>query len=166
MNLKARPCALLGLALLTAGCAISPNHKSIELLENRMSPMIAEGLDGVVEIVTEQLGFRFLSKWAGMNPTPETVGKKTPRQASFSTTEATEIFREKGFYDVMIYTRSVDEGRVCYYDVDSERHVADADMFQGWHNQNQRYRTYVFARLVFKDKRLHAYKFIRTDIAY
>jgi hypothetical protein len=165
MILKAECCLLLAAALFMAGCATGENLKSIELVEGRMEHLRGEDPESVIRTVTEQLGFRFLSKWNGMNPTPETVVRNTPRQASFSPQEAMEIFREEGFYDVMIYVRSDAEERVSFYDVDAETHAADDAMFQLWHNQTQKYRSYILARLVFRDKRLETFKLIHVDVA-
>jgi hypothetical protein len=156
---------LLAAVLFMAGCATGENLKSIELVESRMEHLKGEDPESVIRTVTEQLGFRFLSKWARMSPAPETVAVNTPRQASFSSEEIREIFREEGFYDVMIYVRSDAEERVSFYDVDAETHAADAAMFQLWHNQTQRFRSYILARLVFRDKRLETFKLIPVNVA-
>jgi len=155
---KAMLSILLAAVVVIAGCVTGVNTESLTPYMSRLDPMMGGSPDDVIPAVTQELGFRLLSKWAGVNPTVETVVKKTPRQASFSKEEAEEIFREEGFYDVMVYVKTGDKAKSYYWDGDPEDQMT-------YHDHSLERRSFVLARLVFRDKKLHARKFFRVEIA-
>lgn len=149
---------LAAAALSVAGCATGGSASQVRTLETRLEPLKGESPEDVGKTLTEQLGFRLMSKWSGMSPTPETIARKTPSQAKFSPQEGLEAFRENGFYDVIIFVRSEGEEKMHSWD-------GEPDEILTYHAHTHMVRSCVLARLVFRDKRLQAFKLIRVDVS-
>jgi hypothetical protein len=158
MILKPRQLLLLIAVSIITRCMSSGNVVLIQSLENRLNPLIGQDPESIASVVTDELGFRILAKWAGMDPTPEMVIKNTPRQVSFSPKEALGVFREKGFYDVMTYVRSGGEEKAHVWDGEPGEYLT-------YHDHTYNARSCILARLVFRDKKLQDFKLIRANVA-
>lgn len=142
---------------LITGCILSPEAKLVKLYEGQVDPLMGKGPEEVIPLVTDQWKFKFLSKWAKVNPTPEMVLKRTHRSAPFSKKEAQKIFEENGYYDVMIYVKKGREGSTNMWD-------GEPDMVLTYHWHEIKYTDYVVVRMVFQDKKLHNYHFFHLKI--
>jgi hypothetical protein len=69
---------------------------------------------------------------------------------------AEEIFKDKGHYEVMIFVDRGVRGTAYVYD-------PTPGMFHAPDTESHGFTRHVVARLVFRDKRLHAYRFFRFN---
>ncbi len=144
-------------ALILTGCSSTQDTKQIELYTSKLEPFLGKGAEQVIPIVTDQWGFQLQARWADANPTPEMVLKRNHHRAPFSKQEAKEIFKEKGYYNVLVLAKKGSEDATIEADMDE-------GMGAGYHEHVHRYANYVFVRFVFWDQKLHDNRCFRTQI--
>ncbi len=142
---------------LMTGCILSPEAKLVKQYEGQVDPLMGKGPEEVISLVTDHWKFKFLSKWAKVNPTPEIALERTHRSAPFSKKEAQKIFEENGYYDVIIYFKMAGKGSANVWD-------GEDDMVLTYHSHEIKYTNYVVVRMVFQDKKLHNYHFFHLKI--
>lgn len=151
MIFKTKLAGLLMAVIFFTGCASTREAKLIELYTGKLDPLIGKGAEEVIPMVTDQWEFKLQSRWASANPSPETVLKKNHHRAPFSKKEANEIFKEKGYYNVLVLAKKGSEDAT----IESEM---DEGFGAGYHEHVHKYANYVFVRFVFRDKKLHNYR--------
>lgn len=158
MIFKTKLSGFLVVAIFLTGCASTRNAKLIELYASKLDPLIGRGAEEVIPMVTDQWEFKLQSQWTSENPSPETVLMKNHRRAPFSKKEASEIFMEKGHYNVLVLAKkeSEDEAR--------ESDFGDTTQGVAYHEHVHKYTNYTFVRVVFRDKKLYNYCFFRARI--
>lgn len=149
-------CLFIAVNIMT-GCIPYPETRLIRLYESQLDPLMGKETDVVIPLVTSQWNFMFLRKWEGENPTMETVLEKNHHRVPFSNQEAGEVFKEKGYYDVVIYIKKGKEGSSRTWD-------GEDDMLLSFHDHIHSLTPYIFVRMVFRDKKLHNYRFFRIEV--
>ena len=143
---------------LTTGCVLTPEAKLVKQYKGQVDPFMGKGPEEVISLITDHWNFKFLSKWAKVNPTPEAVIERTHRSVPFSKKEAQKIFEENGYYGVIIYYKMAGKGSANVWD-------GEEDMVLTYHTHEIKYTNYVVVRMVFQDKKLHNYHFFHLKIA-
>ena len=145
MIFKTKLSGFLIVAIFLTGCASTRETKLIELYTGKLDPLIGKGAEEVIPLVTEQWEFKLQSRWASADPSPEMVLKKNHHRAPFSKKEANEIFKEKGYYNILVLAKK-----------GSEDATIEAEMEEGfgagYHEHVHKYTNYVFVRFVFREK--------------
>lgn len=144
-------------AMFLTGCTSTREAELIELYSSKLDPLIGKGVEEVIPMVTDQWEFKLQARWASADPSPETVLKKNHHRAPFSRKEAKEIFKEKGYYYVLVLAKEGSEDATIETDMDE-------GMGAGYHEHVHKYTHYVFVRFVFRDKKLHNYRCFRAQI--
>jgi len=157
MIFKAKLSGFLIAAIFLTGCTSTREAKLIELYASKLDPLIGKGAEEVIPMVTDQWEFKLQARWASADPSPETVLKKNHHRAPFSKKEANEIFKEKGYYNVLVLAKKGSEDET----IESE---TDEGFGAGYHEHTHKYTNYVFVRFVFRDKKLHNYRCFHAQI--
>jgi hypothetical protein len=159
MSFKTKLSLFLIATVMLTGCSSTQDTKQIELYTSKLEPFMGKGAEEVIPMVTDQWEFKLQSRWAGANPSAEMVLKRNHCRAPFSKQEANEIFKEKGYYNVLVLAKKGSE------DAAIEPHFGDDEMMYGYHEHVHKYANYVFVRFVFRDKKLHNYCCFHAQIA-
>jgi hypothetical protein len=157
MNFKTTFLGLMIAAFILTGCVSTQDKKLVEIYASELEPYLGKGAEQVVPMITDQWEFKLQARWAGANPSPEVVLKKNHHRAPFSKKEANEIFKEKGYYNVLVFAKKGSEGAAI------EAHPA-VGFGPGYHEHVHKYANYVFFRFVFRDKKLHDYRCFRVHV--
>ena len=157
MIFKAKLSGFLIAAIFLTGCTSTREAKLIELYASKLDPLIGKGAEEVIPMVTDQWEFKLQARWASADPSPETVLKKNHHRAPFSKKEANEIFKEKGYYNVLVLAKKGSED-------DTIESKTDEGFGVGYHEHTHKYTNYVFVRFVFRDKKLHNYRCFHAQI--
>lgn len=157
MICKTKLSGFLIAAIFLTGCTSTREAKLIELYASKLDPLIGKGAEEVIPMVTDQWEFKLQARWASADPSPETVLKKNHQRAPFSRKEAKEIFKEKGYYNVLVLAKKGSEDATIEAEMDEEMGV-------GYHEHVHKYTHYIFVRFVFRDKKLHNYRCFRAQI--
>lgn len=144
-------------ALILTGCSSIQDTKQIELYTSKLEPFLGKGAEQVIPTVTDQWGFQLQARWADANPSPEMVLKRNHHRAPFSKQEANEIFKEEGYYNVLVLAKKGSEDATIEADMDE-------GMGAGYHEHVHKYANYVFVRFVFRDQKLYNYRCFRVQI--
>ena len=162
MRFKTKLSLFLIATVMLTGCSSTQDTKQIELYTSKLEPLMGKSTEEVIPMATNQWEFKLQSRWAGANPSAEMVLKRNHRRAPFSKQEANEIFKEKGYYDVLVLAKKGSEGAAI------ESHTCtdiDIGTGPGYHQHVHEYAYYVFVRFVFREKKLHNFRCFHVQIA-
>jgi len=157
MICKTKLSGFLIAAIFLTGCTSTREAKLIELYASKLDPLIGKGAEEVIPMVTDQWEFKLQARWASADPSPETVLKKNHHRVPFSRKEAKEIFKEKGYYNVLVFAKKGSEDDIIEADT-------DGGFGAGYHEHVHKSTHYVFVRFVFRDKKLHNYRCFHAQI--
>jgi hypothetical protein len=157
MTLKTKLSGFFIAAFILSGCSSTQDTKLVELYAGKLDPLMGKGAEEVIPLVTDQWEFKLQARWASADPLPEAVLKKNHHRAPFSQTEANEIFKEKGYYNVLVFAKKGSEDATIEAELDE-------GMGAGYHEHVHRYTHYVFVRVVFRDNKLHDYRCFHAQI--
>lgn len=158
MTFKLKLAGFVIAATLLSGCTSTQDTKLVELYASKLDPLIGRGAEEVIPLVTDHWEFKLQARWAIADPSTETVLKKNHRRAPFSKKEAKEIFKEKGYYNVLVLAKKGSEDATIEAEMDE-------GLGAGYHEHVHKYTHYIFVRLVFRDKKLHNFRCFRAQIA-
>jgi hypothetical protein len=157
MAFKTKLAGFVIAATLLSGCISNQETNLVELYASELDPLIGKGVEEVIPLVTDRWEFMLQARWAGADPSTETVLKKNHRRAPFSKKEAKEIFKEKGHYNVLVLAKKGSEDATIEAEMDE-------GMGAGYHEHVHKYTHYIFVRLVFRNKKLHSFRCFRAQI--
>ena len=149
---------VLSTVLIMAGCIPSHESKLIKIYQSKFDFLIGKNADEVFPVVTSQWKFKFMSKWASINPTQALVLKMNHHRAPFSNKEMEEVFKEKGHYQVMFCIKKSSEGSTRNWHMEE-------DMWLTSHEHSHNCTRYVLIRMVFLDNKLRNYRFFRFEVS-
>ena len=158
MAIRMKLTGLLIFALILAGCLSTQNTRQIELYTSELDPRLGQDVDDILSMVTDLWKFRLQSRWERVDPTTAMVHERNHHKARFSKKEAEEIFREKGYYNVLVFAKKGSE------DTTVEPHFGDDEMMYGYHEHVYTSAHYIYIRFVFRDRKLLNYRFFQAQV--
>jgi hypothetical protein len=149
--------ALATVFILMTACVLNPEAAQVNQYRGDVELLMGKGPEELIPLVTDTWRFEFFSNWAKMNPTPEIAFKLTRRSAPISKREARKVFKDSGYYDVVIYYKKCREGSARLWD-------GEPELYLTYHEHPVEYTHYIVLRLVFRDKKLHDCRFFHLNV--
>lgn len=126
-------------------------RKQAKIYESDLQSMVEKDSEEVVSKITATWDFKLASRWREEDPTLESIFKKSKGRTAFTKQEASQIFSQKGKYEVMLFSKFLRKEAAALGTITE----MGAEATLRYEEEQERH---VYIRVVFKDGKLIHFK--------
>jgi len=138
------------LLIFLLSCA-SADRKQAKIYESDLQSMVEKDSEEVVSKITATWDFKLANRWRAEDPTLDSISKKSRGRTAFTQQEVSQIFSQKGKYEVMLFSKFLRKEAATVGTITEMGGEATL-------RHEQEHERHAYIRVVFKDSKLLHFK--------